>query len=67
MPFYGGIWSNAEEICQDIFNFFFNSKTPLVPNMLKSLFFWKMIEPTGLLLISCDKQTNKLEYLFFYW
>lgn len=43
----------------------FNSKTPLVPNMLKSLFFWKMIEPTGLLLISCDKQTNKLNIYFF--
>lgn len=38
--------------------------TPLVPNMLKSLFFGKMIESTGLPLTSFDK-TDKLGYFIF--
>lgn len=58
-------WSNAGEICQDILFFcFLNSMTRLVPNMLKSLFFWKMIESTGLPLTSFDK-TDKLGYFIF--
>lgn len=60
-------WSNAGEICQDILFFcFLNSMTRLVPNMLKSLFFWKMIESTGLPLTSFDKTDRQTRIFIFF-
>lgn len=59
-------WSNAGEICWDVL-IFFQQYDSLGAHYAEVLVIWKMIESTGLLLISCDKQTNKLEYLFFYW
>lgn len=39
--------------------------TPLVPNMLKSLFFGKMIESIALLLTSFDKTDRQTRIFIF--